>query len=127
MLSRYYAGRAPCNHCGYCANYGCEIGAKSSVLAALIPGALASGNCTLVPGAMVTDVTTDASGKATGVRYLDAQGAQHQKVRVERPGVLRLVGEGLVELLVDAQLRPGVAEAAEGLELGGRGGVGGTR
>jgi choline dehydrogenase-like flavoprotein len=78
VLSRYYAGRAPCNHCGYCANYGCEIGAKSSVLAALIPGALASGNCTLVPGAMVTDVTTDASGKATGVRYLDAQGAQHQ-------------------------------------------------
>ena len=55
-----------------------------------------------------------------------AQGAQHQEVGVERAGVFGLVGEGLVELLVDAQLRPGVAEAAEGLELGGRSGVGGV-
>lgn len=78
VLSRYYAGRPPCNHCGYCANYGCEIGAKSSVLAALIPGAIATGNCTLIPRAMVTDVTTDASGKASGVRWLDERGAQHQ-------------------------------------------------
>jgi choline dehydrogenase-like flavoprotein len=83
VLSKPYAGRAPCNHCGYCGNFGCEIGAKSSVLAAFVPDAIATGNCTIVPRAMVTEVVVDDDGRARGVRYLDADGAQHeQRARV---------------------------------------------
>ena len=50
ILSRPYAGRPPCNYCGYCGNFGCEIGTKSSVLAAFIPRAEATGNCRNHPG-----------------------------------------------------------------------------
>ncbi|MFO0728004.1 MAG: GMC family oxidoreductase [Myxococcota bacterium] len=83
ILSRPYAGRAPCVHCGYCGNFGCEIGAKSSVLAAFIPDAVATKNCTILPKSMVTEVVVGKDGRATGVRFLDEKGALHeQKARV---------------------------------------------
>ncbi len=83
VLSRPYGGRPPCNYCGYCGNYGCEIGAKSSVLAVFIPWAVATGRCTVIPKAMVTEVVTAKDGRATGVRWLDEQGATHeQRARV---------------------------------------------
>jgi choline dehydrogenase-like flavoprotein len=83
ILSRPYDGRPPCNYCGYCGNYGCEIGAKSSVLATFIPKAEATGKCTVRPRSMATEVVIGEDGKATGVRYLDEKGALHeQKARV---------------------------------------------
>ena len=45
ILSQPFNGRAPCMKCGYCMFYGCEVGAKSSTLAAMIPLAEASGHC----------------------------------------------------------------------------------
>lgn len=83
ILSAPYGGRAPCNYCGYCGSYGCEIGAKSSVLAAFIPRAEKTGKCRVVPRAMVSEVSIDDAGRVTGVRYIDQQGAtQEQKARV---------------------------------------------
>jgi choline dehydrogenase-like flavoprotein len=83
VLSAPYGGRPPCNYCGYCGNYGCEIGAKSSVLAAFIPQAEATGKCTVRAKSMVTEVVLDANGRATGARYLDENGAMHEaKARV---------------------------------------------
>ena len=37
ILSRPYRGRAACVHCGFCLAFGCEVGAKSSTLATVIP------------------------------------------------------------------------------------------
>lgn len=83
VLSQPYGGRPPCNYCGYCGNYGCEISAKSSVLAAFIPRAEATGRCRIVPKAMVTEVVVGPDGRARGVRYLDEHGAMHeQRARV---------------------------------------------
>ncbi|MCC7381217.1 MAG: GMC family oxidoreductase [Deltaproteobacteria bacterium] len=79
LLSQPYGGRPPCNYCGYCGNFGCEIGAKSSTLAVFIPEAIATGNCTVIPKAMVTEVVAGDDGRVTGVRYLDESGAMHQQ------------------------------------------------
>lgn len=83
ILSRPYAGRPTCNYCGYCGNFGCESGAKSSVLAAFIPRAEKTGNFTLRPKSMAYEVVAGADGRVTGVRYFDEHGASHEvKARV---------------------------------------------
>ncbi|MFC2086066.1 NAD(P)-binding protein, partial [Bacteroidota bacterium] len=45
ILSQVHNGRSPCIQCGFCMLYGCEVGAKSSTLAAMIPDAEATGRC----------------------------------------------------------------------------------
>jgi choline dehydrogenase-like flavoprotein/catechol 2,3-dioxygenase-like lactoylglutathione lyase family enzyme len=78
ILSRPWQGRARCQLSPFCANYGCEVGAKSSVLSAILPKALATGNCQVRPRSMVHTVEVDARGRASGVRYLDAQGEEQR-------------------------------------------------
>jgi len=83
VLSEPYRGRSACNYCGLCGSYGCESGARSSTLAALVPAAIATGSCELRPKSMAYEIATDSTGKATGVRYYDAEGrAQEQKARL---------------------------------------------
>jgi choline dehydrogenase-like flavoprotein len=79
ILSEAYDGRLPCQHCGYCMAYGCEFGAKSSTLVTMIPKAVATGRCEVRPESTVVRVETDASGRATGVVYLDAGGGEHRQ------------------------------------------------
>ena len=43
ILSQPYQGRAACIQCGFCMYYGCEVRAKSSTLATMIPEAEATG------------------------------------------------------------------------------------
>jgi choline dehydrogenase-like flavoprotein len=69
ILSREYRGRAACVRCAYCNGFGCEVGAKSSTLVSVIPAALHTGNCKLVPDAFVREITVDAHGKPDGVLY----------------------------------------------------------
>jgi choline dehydrogenase-like flavoprotein len=77
--SQAYDGRAACGHCGFCILHGCEFGAKSSTLVTMIPKAVASGNCEVRPESTVIRVDTDAAGRATGVTYLDASGAEQRQ------------------------------------------------
>jgi choline dehydrogenase-like flavoprotein len=79
ILSKPFNNRNACAHCGYCMSYGCEMGAKSSTLASMIPLAVASGNCEIRPLSTVMRVDVDARGRATGVTYRDATGADHQQ------------------------------------------------
>jgi choline dehydrogenase-like flavoprotein len=79
ILSEPHDGRLACGHCGYCMGYGCEFGAKSSTLVTMIPKAVATGNCEVRADSTVMRVETDASGRATGVVWLDAQGAEHRQ------------------------------------------------
>ncbi|MDH3266834.1 MAG: GMC family oxidoreductase, partial [Gammaproteobacteria bacterium] len=82
ILSQPHNGRAGCISCGYCMYYGCEAGAKSSTLAAMIPLAEASGNCEIRPDSTVIRIDTDDQGRANQVVYLDANGSeQAQKAR----------------------------------------------
>jgi choline dehydrogenase-like flavoprotein len=82
ILSQPWNGRAGCRLSRFCANYGCETGAKSSMLAALWPKALATGNCQIRPRSMVVAVETDDAGLATGVRYLDRD-KKEQRLRAK--------------------------------------------
>ena len=76
ILSKPHNGRAACIHCGYCMGFGCEIGAKSSTLAAMIPQAQASGNCEIRAECAVYQLVTGANGKLSEVRYIDPAGRQ---------------------------------------------------
>ena len=50
---------------------GCSIRANFQSTTVLLPPALASGNLDIITDAMVREVLVDASGKATGVHYVD--------------------------------------------------------
>lgn len=83
ILSQPRDGRSPCNYCLFCGSYGCEVNAKSSVPAALLTRAIATGNLEVRPRAMAFEIALDTGGRASAVRYLDASGATHeQRARV---------------------------------------------
>lgn len=90
VLSQPFNGRNACVHCGYCMGYGCEMGAKSSTLAAMIPLAVDSGNCEIRPLSTVMRVETNSEGRATGVTYVDADGVERQ----QRAGAVILAANG---------------------------------
>ena len=73
ILSQPYRGRNACLHCGFCEGYGCEIRAKSSTLASVIPMAEKTGKCEIRSGCYVRQIEIDKSGRATGAVYFDAQ------------------------------------------------------
>ncbi len=82
ILSQSYRGRAGCIHCGRCEGFGCEVGAKSSSLASVIPVAQQTGRCEIRTGSYAYRVETNPQGRAMGVTYFDAQRqAQFQKAR----------------------------------------------
>ena len=73
ILSRDYKGRLACSYCALCGSFGCEMGAKGSTPAALLPEARASGRCEIRPGSMAVQIPLDGQGRAQGVVYLDAE------------------------------------------------------
>ena len=82
ILSQPFNGRPACINCGYCMWFGCEVNAKSSTLAAMIPLAEASGHCEIRPESAVFRIETDAKGRASEVLYYDADGNERaQKTR----------------------------------------------
>ena len=82
ILSQPHNGRAACIKCGYCMFFGCEVGAKSSTLAAMIPLAEASGHCEIRAECAVFRIETDEKGRASEVLYYDADGnEQAQKAK----------------------------------------------
>jgi choline dehydrogenase-like flavoprotein len=78
VLTRDYRGRPACIQHPCCNGFVCEIGAKSTILSALLPAALATGNCRLVQNAVAANVTLTPAGRPDGVRYFDAAGKPQQ-------------------------------------------------
>lgn len=76
ILSQPHNGRPPCMHCGFCMGFGCEMNAKSSTLAAMIPLAEATGRCEIRPLSTVYRINTNEAGRVASVAYIDAQGRQ---------------------------------------------------
>ncbi len=79
ILSQALNGRAACIHCGYCMGFGCEVGAKSSTLATMIPQAQASGHCEIRPLSTVFRLKTNAAGRVDEVLYYDADGNERSQ------------------------------------------------
>ena len=79
ILSKPYRGRAPCVNCGFCMGFGCETGAKSSSLSAMIPLAMASGRCELRSDCTVYRLQTNDKGRVDEVLYLDKDGKQRSQ------------------------------------------------
>ena len=77
ILSQPYQGRAACAHCGYCEWFGCEMGAKSSTMATVIPMAEKTGRCEIRPNCTTRKIETDERGWVTGAIYFDAAGREH--------------------------------------------------
>lgn len=73
IISQPYRGRSACSHCGFCEGFGCEIKAKSSTLATVIPEAEKTGRCEIRPESYVRKIETDTAGRVTGVIYFDSK------------------------------------------------------
>ena len=71
-----FRGRAACTYCSFCSRFGCHVDAKASVQNTVLTEALATGRLTVVTGARVVEILTDAGGTATGARYVAADGAE---------------------------------------------------
>ncbi|MEM9056360.1 MAG: GMC family oxidoreductase, partial [Pseudomonadota bacterium] len=91
ILPKPYRGRAPCINCGFCMGFGCETGAKSSSLSAMLPDAMASGRCELRTQATVYRIETDKRGRVSEVQYFDADGDQ----RAQKAKAVIVAGNGL--------------------------------
>ncbi len=78
IISEDWGERRGCVYCGFCRDYGCHVGAKSTTVDALIPGALATGNLAVLTECRVQRVNVDADGRARSVSYVDARGERHE-------------------------------------------------
>ncbi len=72
IISKPYHGRSACVNCGMCSGFGCHVKARSSSAVAMLPIAEKTGNCEIRVKSYVREISTDASGKVTGVVYFDA-------------------------------------------------------
>ncbi|SHN44389.1 GMC oxidoreductase [Chitinophaga sp. CF418] len=72
-LTRGWRGRAPCQYRNLCSR-GCPYGGYFSSNAATLPAAAATGNMTLRPFSIVSEILYDKEkGSASGVRIIDAE------------------------------------------------------
>lgn len=78
IITKKFDERDACYWASPCGR-GCSIGAAFQTTTSLIPWAKATGNLTVQTGAMVYEVTLDASGKAKGVRYVDKASGEHRE------------------------------------------------
>jgi choline dehydrogenase-like flavoprotein len=82
IISKPYRGRSACAHCGFCEFFGCEVKAKSSTLATVIPEAEKTGRCEIRANSYVRKIEIDNAGRVTGVSYFDRDGKESfQKAR----------------------------------------------
>lgn len=76
-LSQNHNGRSKCQYRNLCIR-GCPFGAYFSSQSSTLPAAVATGNMTLRPNSIVTEVLYDKdSKKATGVRVMDAETGEY--------------------------------------------------
>ncbi len=98
ILSQPHNGRPGCIHCGFCIFEGCEVGAKSSTLAAMIPLAEATGHCEIRPESTVFRLETNDEGRISDVVYWDRDG--HEQAQQARAVVLCANGAETPRLLL---------------------------
>ena len=76
-----HGGRPPCHYCGRCMK-GCDVDAKYTSANTAIPAALKTGRCTLVTGAMASQVLLESAGtRVRGVTFIEVNSRQERRVR----------------------------------------------
>jgi choline dehydrogenase-like flavoprotein len=80
ILSAPFEGRPPCINRGFC-NQGCMPNAKFSTLIVHIPKAIQAG-AEVLADCMVTEVTMNEHGRATGVTFVHNEKSYHQKAKL---------------------------------------------
>jgi choline dehydrogenase-like flavoprotein len=80
ILTRNMDERLACYWASPCGR-GCSIGSAFQSTTSLIPWAKKTGKLTVQTGAMVYEVMLDASGKASGVRYIDKASGAHREAK----------------------------------------------
>ncbi len=80
IITKPLNNRPACHYCGQCGR-GCRTNSNFSSPAVLLKPALQTGKLTIIPNAMAREVMTDASGRATGVAYIDKTTGQDLLVR----------------------------------------------
>lgn len=76
ILSEPYRGRAACTQCPYCKGYGCEVRAKSSSLATVIPVAERTGKCEIRANCRVRKIELGQDDRVSGAVYFDPRGRE---------------------------------------------------
>lgn len=76
IISEPFQKRKACYHSNYCGSYGCSSDAKGSSRAALIPDAIASGNCEIIPNAKVYHLETNGKGQIVKANYYNETGVK---------------------------------------------------
>ena len=71
ILSQPYRGRGACLHCGFCEYFGCEVRAKSSTLATVIPAAEKTGRCEIRSNSYTRKIELGSNSRVTGAIYFD--------------------------------------------------------
>jgi len=86
-----HRGRPACHYCDQCQR-GCHTASYFNSPSVTLPAAARTGKFTLVSDAIVSELTVDASGRATGVHYIDRNSREHRvayaKVVVVAAGAL---------------------------------------
>lgn len=83
LTERNELGRKAVNRTSFWNQYGDPTETRSTVATTYIPEALATGNFEVRADSFVREVTVGRDGKATGVIYIDENGAEHeQRARV---------------------------------------------
>ena len=100
ILSGPLNGRPGCINCGFCMGFGCEVNAKSSTLAAMIPDAMASGNCEIRAECAVFRIETSDNGRASEVMYYDPEG--NERAQRTKAVVLSANGAETPRLLLNS-------------------------
>lgn len=79
-LSRPMKGRPACHFCGNCMA-GCDVVAKYNSADVHLAPALKTGKLTILPNAIVREVTVSTENRVTGVKYLDRESLREGEVR----------------------------------------------
>ncbi|MGH9314749.1 MAG: GMC oxidoreductase [Vicinamibacterales bacterium] len=80
ILTRPLNGRPACHYCGQCGR-GCATHSNFSSPSVLLPPALKTGRLTIITDAMAREVTTDETGLATGISYIDKKTGRDNHVQ----------------------------------------------
>jgi choline dehydrogenase-like flavoprotein len=88
----HYNGRPPCDRCGPCVGFSCLSDSKNGTHNTMIPRALATGNCTIVPDAIAERIDTDQRGKVVGVTYFDTGSGEPQRISARARAVIVACG-----------------------------------
>jgi gluconate 2-dehydrogenase alpha chain len=75
VTSMPYDGRAACNDCGFCGDFGCTINAKGSPAVTLLRKALLTGNCQLRPETRAIKINVTGN-TVTGVDVIAPDGSR---------------------------------------------------